>query len=359
MNIAYTYHSLNSKVGGVARYFAEIIKQLKFNNNIYFAARYSKCIYFAESIQEAPGFLKYNFRGKSIIERWLQNSYLRTFLKKNKKRFDLIHLTGEDPYIFKYVDNTPVVITIHDMTPELFYKETKRIENRKICIENSSEIICVSKNTRNDLLKIYPEINPNKIHVIYHGYNNPTIAYGSNLYGDYILYVGSRYSYKNFNFFLESICKLLKERNLKLICTGEQFTKEEMLLINKLESYEFVLNLGFIDDNVLNTLYHYAKCFVYPSLHEGFGMPILEAFSNKCPVCLSNLSCFPEIAQDAASYFNPNDSISICESITKTIDNVKYRNQLILNGTERLQHFSWKNAVNQTIEVYNKAVLIQ
>ena len=83
MNIVYTYHGLNSKIGGVTRYFSEIIAKLSENNNIYFAARYSKCLYFSETIKSAPKFLKFNFRGKLTVERFLQNSYLKTFPLKN------------------------------------------------------------------------------------------------------------------------------------------------------------------------------------------------------------------------------------------------------------------------------------
>jgi glycosyltransferase involved in cell wall biosynthesis len=152
---------------------------------------------------------------------------------------------------------------------------------------------------------------------------------------------------------LTSIADLLKSNNLFLYCVGNSFTIEEKKLIHRLELNAFVINMGILSDNELANLYHNATCFVYPSLYEGFGIPILEAFKHKCPVVLSNTSCFPEIAKGAAIYFNPNDSKSIQIAIIEAIAN---RQSLIELGSKRIFDFSWDKAAELTSNVYKWAI---
>jgi glycosyltransferase involved in cell wall biosynthesis len=152
---------------------------------------------------------------------------------------------------------------------------------------------------------------------------------------------------------LSSIAEYLKNTQIFLYCTGNSFTEEERSLINKLELNDLVINKGIVSDNQLANLYHFAACFVYPSLYEGFGIPILEAFKHRCPVALSNTSCFPEIARDSALYFDPNDTKSISNTIIKVIEN---REKLIELGTKRMYDFSWEKAAQETEYVYKWAV---
>ena len=111
-----------------------------------------------------------------------------------------------------------------------------------------------------------------------------------------------------------------------------------------------------IDDNTLALLYRKAEMFVYPSLYEGFGIPILEAFSNQCPVVLSKASCFPEVAGDAAEYFEATNVGALIQSITKILDNKSYRDELVAKGNERLKLFTWDNTAKETVKTYKKAI---
>ena len=354
MRIGYTYQGISQKVGGVSRYFYEICSRLQIENELIFMNRFSKNIYFnKELIKKSEFFKEFKFRGKWRIEEYLEKTHTKKILNNNK--FDLIHHTGEFSQIFNYAKNTPIVITIHDMTPEIFHTENKkRLGERKICIEKSAAIICVSENTKNDLFHFFPNIDKKKVFVIYHGVSENKYSYLPNIYNKkYILYVGSRYKYKNFDFFVESISKILFERNLSLFCTGEKFTQSEEKLLKKLKIDDKVVNFGFVDDQKLANLYHNAECFVYPSLYEGFGIPILEAFQHQCPACISEKSCFPEIAKDAAMYFNPTNATSICNSIENTINN---KDCLIKKGNNRVLDFSWDKAAMETEKVYNMVI---
>jgi glycosyltransferase involved in cell wall biosynthesis len=102
------------------------------------------------------------------------------------------------------------------------------------------------------------------------------------------------------------------------------------------------------------SLYRHALCFVYPSLYEGFGIPILEAFANGCPVCLSDASCFPEVASDAALYFNPNDADSMLCTIKELLEYASLRDELCVKGAARGKEFSIERMVEQTCNVYRK-----
>lgn len=340
------------KVGGVSRYFFENIIRIRKECNINICTYYLSNEYFS-SILKRPSF-SYSGWQSIRLRNLIENINMAWHLLTDK--YDLVHLTAEESQAIKFTKK-PIVITVHDMVPELFYKNKRRIAKRKASIHHASAIICVSENTKKDLLHIYPEIEKNKIFVIYHGYSPQKINYSPVIKERYILFVGSRYGeYKNFFRFLSAVHSLLKSYNIKLVCTGSNFSSSEIQKIKEYNITDRVCHVGFVSDEQLANLYHYAECFVYPSLYEGFGIPILESFFHGCPVCISNTSCFPEVALDAASYFNPTDEHSICSSIKSILDNPDYRKILIKRGYERLKFFSWDTAAQKTIQVYQKVI---
>lgn len=354
MKIAYTYHGISQTVGGVSRYFYEISNRVEKQHDVTYVTRYCNNLYFKEKLKnKKPFFKKFNFKGKIPLYLRLQNRYTKKHFQNNT--YDLIHHTGEDPSIFDYVHDTPIVVTVHDFIPEIFSFDKDRIERRRICFEKADILICVSNNTKSDLLKFLPQIDENKVHVIYHGKTTEHIpAETAHPKKGFLLYVGSRYEYKNFTQFVKSVAQFLITNNLTLRCTGESFNDAELDLISKLKLTDNIENMGFVDEKTLTNLYSNAICFVYPSLYEGFGIPILEAFSNNCPVCLSETSCFPEIAGDAANYFDPTSSDSILSAIQKLHYDSNYRSSLISKGQNRLKLFSWDQAAANTNLIYDE-----
>jgi glycosyltransferase involved in cell wall biosynthesis len=176
-----------------------------------------------------------------------------------------------------------------------------------------------------------------------------------NIYGRYILYVGSRGGYKNFNNLLKAFQSLtLKDKNLKLLCVGSPFSKKELEILKELKIDKNIMIMG-VNETKLNQLYSHALAFVYPTQYEGFGMPILEAFSNDCPVCLSDTSCLPEIAKDGGIYFDPLKPESIADAIQKTITDSKFSDKMIKAGKNRLLEFSWEKCIEQTQKTYERA----
>ncbi|MBC6111025.1 glycosyltransferase family 4 protein [Pedobacter sp. CCM 8938] len=283
--------------------------------------------------------------------------YSKYLIKKND--FDLLHPTYYEPYFLKKLKK-PYVITVHDMIHELlpdsFPSNDVAALQKKEVIKQAAKIITISETTKNDLKNILG-IPDHRIEVIHHGYQlkkkQNEITNQDSQKDEYILFVGARSGYKNFNRFIVAVSPLLKSRTtLRLICTGGgAFQKEEINLFKKLAISNNILQAN-VSDEQLDSLYSNAMAFVFPSIYEGFGLPILEAFQNRCPAILSNSNCFKEVAATAAEYFDPNDEHSILNAIIKVIDHVDFADDLIKKGEERLQHFKPEYCVQKTISLY-------
>ncbi|MCU0289794.1 MAG: glycosyltransferase family 4 protein [Acidobacteria bacterium] len=225
-------------------------------------------------------------------------------------------------------------------------------------IENADSIIAISENTKKDIINI-THADSDRIHVIYLGNPfekvNDTIPKNFPPLGGkpYLLFVGTRSGYKNFIFFIKSIAKLLRRnQELHVCCAGwmpftaqEKKVFQERNILNKVHYIQ-------IKDNDLRYLYENARAFVFPSLYEGFGFPVLEAFACKCPALLSNQSSLPEVGGDAALYFDPRDSASLLKVVERVISNDDLRMQMIQKGSERVKIFSWEKTANATKKIY-------
>lgn len=363
MKILYDHQMFSyQRFGGITKYFVELMKNMGPDHDVKLGLLFSENHYLKENQQifKTGNLLPPSeFRGKATLKKHLarvNNLYSQYCIANNN--FDLFHPTFYDDYYLGRLKK-PFVVTVHDLI-EFRYKDTffrdsiNRPPMEKV-IRRADRIIAISENTKKDLLDTF-DLNPDKIDVIYHGYNKNTRVKTPNQFGKYILYVGDRGSYKNFILFIKAVEGLLKkEGDLKVVCVGRSFIPEEMELFVRLGIVD-QLEALHVDEEILNNLYANALTFVYPSLYEGFGMPILEAFSNDCPLCLSNTSCFPEIAGEAASYFDPTDTGSILEAIEKVIYNEGYAQQLRVAGKKRLERFSWKKSAEMTLKSYEKTI---
>ena len=149
---------------------------------------------------------------------------------------------------------------------------------------------------------------------------------------------------------------LNNNQDLFLVCVGGgNFDEDEQNLLKSLSIQKKVLRFD-VNDGKLGYLYKNALAFVFPSLYEGFGLPIVEAFACKCPVVLNNASCFPELAADSAEYFDPSSIESMRKAIEKVINNYKLRQKLIKRGLERVKDFSWEKTAKKTKKVYQSVI---
>ena len=264
---------------------------------------------------------------------------------------------------------TKTVLTVHDFIYELgFIKKWNsfvNIHQVRAAIHQANVIVCVSENTKADLLKIYPKIvRDSDIHVIPH---SSVLIYKPELNDQkptklsfvddaikkkYILFVGKRGYYKNFKTAVQGfLASGLPKSGFKMFCVGSRFNNDELFFLetNNLEST--IICISNANDDELTYLYQNAFVLLYPSLYEGFGLPPLEAMTCGCPVITSNTSSLPEVVSDAGITVDPLD-VSAISSGLKSIQSNDYRNYLIKSGFARAKLFSWDLASKKYIEIY-------
>jgi len=350
--------------GGVSRYYCELMREFRRTHAVDFrlGVRYSNNAYLNSTTLSAHRqfFKKHNFRGKAILLGALNRRYSKSLIARGE--FDIFHPTFFDPYFLNLLGNRPFVMTVydlnHDKYPSMFPPGDTTARHMGILIKRAAKIIAISENTKMDLVR-FCAVDPKKIQVIY-------LAGTLDLKGRqahlrlptrYILFVGSRAIYKNFLFFIRSVTPILqKDRELKVICAGGgSFSKEEQLFLDDLEIAKQVLYYP-VNDAILRTLYRNALVFVFPSLYEGFGLPVLEAFACQCPTIVSHTSSFPEVAGEAAVYLEPSDPSSVREAVKKVINSPKLRAALKAKGRAQLKKFSWAKTARETKKLYGEVL---
>jgi glycosyltransferase involved in cell wall biosynthesis len=253
------------------------------------------------------------------------------------------------------------VLTVHDMIPELFPNTFERngleqfLYRKKKCIEQADVIICVSETTKRDLLNLY-DTREKKVVVIHNGFN-PSFANQSRVPGlrelpqNYILYIGGRFSYKNFNLLLNSYSKWKHKRDIKIVVVGNPINAEEQNILRKLNIESEIIFVGNVSDDILSGIYKNALALIYPSLYEGFGLPLLEAASSGCPVVASRIPSTVEMLGEAPYYFSPESDESLICALDQLVAGVERKRKLEI-GYDQLPLFSWERAASQTLDIY-------
>jgi glycosyltransferase involved in cell wall biosynthesis len=367
--------------GGISRYYSEIFKgflgsedfefifPIKYSDNVYLPSLKLK-----EQVHPIPNYFKnflpnLQFKGKGLLFRIINSiSAFPDPIMENKKlvieelkkgAFDIFHSTYYDDYYLDYLGDKPLVITIHDMIFELypeFFLSDPVLKRKKRIIERADHIIAVSENTKKDLIEFY-NVESSKISVVYHGNSNINALVQEcfivpEIPKKFLLFVGNRERYKNFYFFVFALKRVFEKfPDVKLIVTGPPLSEEEQGFIHETGLGDFVIQKK-VNDVELAYYYSKALAFIYPSLYEGFGLPILEAFGCKCPVLLSNTPCFHEIARDAALYFDPKSISDISNKIISVIQDEQIRMDLVVKGEKRLIDFTWSTTVEKTFLIY-------
>lgn len=362
MKIQYDHQIFTSqKYGGISRYFYELIKgfnalgdikigiSLLLSNNYYISKkRYTKHI---DLLSQKK------FRGKNRLFNLVNKPY--TIQKLKKQNFDIFHPTYYNTYFLKYIGDKPFVLTVYDMIhekfPDMFSVNDKTSKNKKLLVEKATKVLVISESTKKDLIEIFGT-DESKIEVVYLGNSMfPELKVDAKLKipNRYILFVGSRVGYKNFERFIKSIASILnKDKSLCVICAGgDKFNFKEFEIFSNLNITNQITQYN-LNDSTLANFYQNAQLFVFPSLCEGFGIPVLESFACQCPLLCSNTSSLPEIAGDGAYYFDPYSEESIRNAIIKVLENKYLQDELRQKGVVRLKQFSWKKAVVETKYIY-------
>lgn len=380
MKVLYDYQVFASqRVGGISRYFYELINSSQTIFSSHLAIKYHKNLYLEKILESLPyprksQYLgKRSFPGKGILGRIkeqylpspdpviLNQIYVRDQLSLVKP--DIFHPTYYGDYFLDDLRRTPFILTIYDMIhevfPEHFKKDNTSILKKKLFLL-AKHIIAISETTKNDIMDIY-NVSEEKISVVplAHSLLNADdllLNLTAKLPQRYLLFVGQRDRYKNFQFLATAISELLKnEDDLSILCTGPSFSKSETDFFDFLGISHKIFHY-FATDAELTCLYRNAEAFIFPSLYEGFGIPVLEAFACDCPVLLSKSGSLPEIGGEAAIYFDPKSAGEIGTAVKRVIYDSDLRQSLIRKGRERLKHFSWADTVEKTAEVYIKCL---
>ena len=355
MNVLYDYQIIQSqKYGGISRYYYELIKAIKRAGSAHTDIRCLFAInkYFGDELDNKfhkdIGKTK---RGKISLNKLYFKILLST------KKYDVFHPTYYDPYYIGHVKGK-VVITVHDMIPELFpeYYGTDFSENKDKAkvIHAADHIIAISESTKKDIMTLYPDIDSDKISVIYHGSSlkkTEITTTRESFPEKYILFVGNRWAYKNYSRFWQAVKPLLEsDESLHLVCIGGgKFTDEENTYHGNCADRVMQMDAS---DEALVYAYSHAVCFVFPSLYEGFGIPTLEAFECECPVVLSNTSSMPEVGGDAVEYIDPYNVDDIRRGIQKVLTDSDLRKDMVERGKAQLSKFDWDDVAKKVIECY-------
>ncbi|MFD2936554.1 glycosyltransferase family 4 protein [Spirosoma flavum] len=365
MKVLYDHQAFTGvPYGGISRYFFELMRSfskrsdiefelsLRLSNNDYLdQASFSRHMRY-RSLAQVPNAHKV----ASALNR------LYSLQRVRAGKFDVFHPTYYHRYFLDAIGKKPFVISFHDATSERFGKQYPEVgeglyDLKKLLLRRADCIIAISEFSKQEILRFFP-VEPEKIKVIYLGttlgeHSLVPEQVAPPLQAPYLLYVGKRGLYKNFDGFYRAIQPVLKHHpDLHLICAGGgSFNRDEQTLFHASRLTNRIHYRPATDANLLS-LYRHARAFVFPSLNEGFGIPVLEAFSGGCAVVLSNRSSLPEVGADAALYFDPEDDDSIAETVERVVTDDVLNADLRRKGTERLRNFSCDKTARQTLDVY-------
>jgi glycosyltransferase involved in cell wall biosynthesis len=347
--------------GGVTRYFYELSRRLTNGADITasIVAPLYVTRYFSEDGVKVKGVRIPKVRNSGRIISALNSLVAPAIISSEHP--DVLHET----YFYRRRSLAPrgcrTVLTVFDMIqekyPDYFLARDHTTEAKWAAVMRADRVICISANTQRDLIETFG-VPPEKTVVIHLGFtltNQGGPAASLTESSPFLLYVGLRERYKNFDALLTAYSSsAVLRNNFSLVAFGGgRFSTVEVQRIRALGLQESVRQISG-DDALLSRLYRQSAAFVYPSLYEGFGIPPLEAMSFDCPVICSNKSSLPEVVGDAACLFDPTDIDAMRAAIELVIGSPDYRSDLIKRGRERIQHFSWDRTAKETIEVYRE-----
>ena len=350
------------RVGGINRYFDNLISRLPLNFEPILTSTRSR----NDPHPHHPNLKVFNYKRYGFkpgrASYWLEKYYFRVVESINQSQ--VLHptyyslLTRQE---FKD-KRCPVILTVHDMIHEIFPDcvmdqggQFAKIKCQAVL--KADMILCVSENTKKDLLERYPLLE-DKVRVTYlateFSINNGLEPCHKPIPScPFFLYVGARWTYKNFNNLLIALAKIVSKVPDVLLCVvGSPFDSTEKKQISKLSLDKHIKNFSYISDEHLAKFYRNCVAFVYPSLYEGFGIPLLEAMTCQAPIIASNTSSFPEVVGDAGLLFEPTSVADLADRLLFLLDNPAKRDILIMKGLERVKHFSWDKTIAQTVEAY-------
>ncbi len=369
MHIAIDAHSVGTGLGGNETYAVNLIEALAEIDSVN---RYTLYVTKKQAIE------RFERRWPNVSLRLtlphtpLVRIPLTLAVELRRRPVDLLHVQYTSPPFTP----CPVVNTIHDLSfehlPETFKKRSlrqMRLTIRKSA-QTASHIITCSSFSRDDIVKTY-KVDADRVTVtplapssIFKPVKDPVridkVLGKFGIDSDYILTVGSIQPRKNLPRLINAYATLCQERRVenlpKLVIAGKRgwLYRETLAAASNSTVKDQIIFTGYVPNEDLSVLYSAAKCFIYPSFFEGFGLPPLEAMRCGTPTITGNRTCLPEVVGDGALLVDPFDEQSILKGIVTVLVDEKLRGQLRERGINRAKSFDWKNTAHQTLKVYEK-----
>jgi glycosyltransferase involved in cell wall biosynthesis len=354
--------------GGISRYFCSLAKHLSqiggVDNRIVAPFHFNKNLAALGSPSHRGVLLpKVNSKAFRVIS-LLNKPLARWCLERYSP--DIVHETYFTIDDYRPSNHTRRVVTVYDLIHErysqLFEGSLTTSTAKKQSVMRADQVICISENTRNDLIEIYG-VPKEKTSVIYLGVDPIFLKPAGELKQakdtpPFFLYVGKRDGYKNFTRFLYAVGKSTRlKRDFNVVCFGGGVLQpHELILAKELGLKDTQLCQIEGDDSILSGLYQRATALVYPSLYEGFGLPPIEAMASGCPVICSSAGSLPEIVGSAGEFFEPLDEYSIMASLENIALSSSRQQELIDFGYLQHKKYTWENCARETAAIYAKCL---
>lgn len=386
MRVLFGHEIFDSQtVEGAARYFVELARHLLAEGvEVQIAVRETNNVFLHESARWSSQVVPLGHANHIPAPVWRVASHLGLdhYLSANRVNrrtsidalraggFDVFHPTYYEPYFLRWLEGRSFVLTVHDMIHELFPEYVKwgnpTSRWKKYLVARATAVIAVSDCTKKDLVRLW-QVDPERITVVHHGVGAPFASADVAVIGvqdllparvkKYILFVGNRGRYKNFDCLLRAFPKLISQNcDLSVVCVGGgAFTDIETKKMAGLGVARCFLQMPASDEQ-LAMLYRGAQALVFPSLYEGFGLPILEAFACGCPVILSQASSLAEVAGKAAVFFDPQQPEDLARVVNNLLSSPNHQAALRAAGRARSAGFTWQKSAQATLNVYETAL---
>ncbi len=275
--------------------------------------------------------------------------------------YDVFHSTF---FTRPLVEGPAEVVTVHDMIPERFpwlcYWPgcAEHVEDKRRAMEAAKVCVTVSEASAREVKAFYPHVAA-KVRVTQLGADHLVASAAQVEAGrlhepEYALYVGDRNGYKNFAVVLEAMLHRAWPKGVDLVLVGPPFSVHEALGVRRMGLESRVRHCGVVSTAELQRAYRDAKAFVFPSLAEGFGFPLLESQSLGCPVIASDIEVFHETGGESVLYFDPRSPESLAHSMQGMMDD-RVRSELVSRQPMNVRRFSWDRCAMQTLQAYRAA----
>jgi len=350
--------------GGISKYWGKLIEYFNQNNDVNLVN--------LEGKNANKNVFYFKVEDNKIIPDLALPLKIRRYLPIfNNIKCDIFHSSYYRVPLFLN-KNAKQVVTVHDFMYEFFDKGLKKrihIWQKRKAMLNADAIICVSEHTKKDLLKLYPEVRSDILHVVPNGVDKEfrklsnidekfTIENITLNVNQYLLYVGNRVGCKNFEFVLKLMLnsQFIKEKNFQVVCVGGgRFSELEKMMIKQYGLEDAISQVLYIENEQLNYLYNGAYALLFPSKYEGFGIPALEAQMAGCPIIYAKTSSLPEVMGYTELGYELDNIIEASQGL-ECLENENMRNKITEKGILHAAKLSWENTAELTLEVYKKVL---